>query len=56
MKSAFKSVDLDGSGSLDQQEVAKALATAGFQLEQKSFDTIFKKFDRNRKGSKMEIF
>eukprot|EP01080_Neovahlkampfia_damariscottae_P001025 gene1025-9929_t len=50
MKMAFKQVDQDGSGTLDQQEVLKALMTAGYQVDQKVYSVIFKKFDRKNKG------
>lgn len=51
MKSAFQQVDTDKSGTLDANEVYKAIIMAGFQIQAQSFLPIFQKFDRKKKNS-----
>jgi Ca2+-binding EF-hand superfamily protein len=51
MKGGFTQVDKDRSGTLDMNEVYQALGLAGFQIGNQSFQQIFVKFDRKKKGA-----
>lgn len=51
MKSAFQQVDTDRSGTLDANEVYKAISVAGFQVQSNAFGPIFQKFDRKKKNA-----
>jgi Ca2+-binding EF-hand superfamily protein len=51
MQDAFRQCDKDNSGHLSAQEVYRAVSSSGYNLSQQTFDYLFKKFDRNRRGN-----
>lgn len=51
MQSAFRQVDVDGSGSLDRGEVQRALQISRYHLSPQTFNTLFAKFDRRKVGT-----
>ena len=43
----FRSFDQDGSGSIDREELKKALSTFGFRLSDRFYEMLIRKFDRS---------
>ena len=43
----FRSFDLDNSGTIDRNELKSALKSFGFNLSEKFYDILIKKFDRS---------
>jgi Ca2+-binding EF-hand superfamily protein len=50
MSQGFRNRDIDGSGRLDGAEIRQALADSGFQVSEETFQTMMRKFDRQRRG------
>lgn len=46
----FRTLDTDGSGYLDRQEVSDAAKTLGFPLTEKELDAAYKSMDKDRNG------
>ena len=51
MQSGFRARDRDGSGRLSGLEIRNALSDSGYQVSEGTFQTMMRKFDRQRRGS-----
>jgi len=47
----FRGFDEDKSGSIDKNELRKALTTFGYRLSDRFYDLLIKKFDRTGRGT-----
>lgn len=50
MRAAFREKDTDGSGTLESDEVRRALADSGYELRDSSFRGLMRKYDPERNG------
>lgn len=48
ISNSFRHFDTDRTGTLDKAEAAKAVAHAGYRLEQPAYEALFKSFDPDR--------
>ena len=51
MQNGFRQRDRSGDGRLDGPEIRAALADSGYQLAEGTFQTMMRKFDRQKRGS-----